>query len=54
MAVKKKSEARIAKERKRKADKKRKQLLKQIAVGVLVAALALMMIFALAATPKAM
>ncbi len=49
----KKSEARIAKERKRKADKKRKQLLKQIAVIVLIVALASMLIFAFAATPKA-
>lgn len=50
----KKSEARIAKERRRKADKKRKKLVKMIAVWVLLIALISTLIFAFAATPKVM
>lgn len=50
----KKSEARIAKERKRKAEKRRNKLMKQIAVFVLIAVLISMLVFAFAATPKAM
>ena len=50
----KKSEARIAKERKRKAAKRRSHLMKQVAVFVIIAVLILMLVFAFAATPKAM
>ena len=50
----KKSEARIAKERKRKAAKRRSRMLKQAAGIVLVATLVIMLVFAFAATPKAM
>ena len=53
MVAKKKSEARIAKERKRKAYRKHKQFLKQVAIIVLVVVLVTLMIFAFAATPKA-
>ena len=59
MAVKqngtrRKSEARIAKERKRKADAKRRRMVKQIAIIVAAIAFATLMIFAFAAPPRVM
>jgi hypothetical protein len=59
MAVKqtgtrRKSEARIAKDRKKKADAKRRKMVKQIAIIVAAIAFATLMIFALTAPPKVM
>ncbi|MBR5456450.1 MAG: hypothetical protein IKU76_05825 [Bacteroidaceae bacterium] len=59
MAVKqagtrRKSEARIAKDRKKKADAKRRKMVKQIAIIVAAIAFATLMIFAFTAPPKVM
>ena len=48
----KKSEARIAKERKRKAVAKRNKLMKMIAVWVLLGVLAVTVVLAFASTPR--
>ncbi len=48
----KKSEARIAKERKRKADKKRGKLIKNIAIIIVLLLFLLLMVFAFSAPPK--
>lgn len=52
--TRRKSEARIAKDRKKKADAKRRKLVKQIAIIVAAIAFATLMIFALTAPPKVM
>ena len=52
--TRRKSEARIAKERKKKADAKRRKMVKQIAIIVAAVAFATLMIFALTAPPKVM
>ena len=48
----KKSEARIAKERKRKADKKRSRIIKNVAIAIVAALFLLLMVFAFATPPK--
>jgi hypothetical protein len=52
--TRRKSEARIAKERKKKADAKRRKMVKQIAIIVAAVAFATLMIFAFTAPPKVM
>lgn len=52
--ARKKSDARIAKERKRKAAAQRRRMVKRIAIIVAAIAFATLMIFAFAAPPKAM
>lgn len=52
MAAKKKIEARIAKERKRKAAAKQREMIKKIAMIVLAIALISLIVFAFAAPPK--
>ena len=52
--ARKKSDARIAKERKRKAAVQRRRMVKRIAIIVAAIAFATLMIFAFAAPPKAM
>lgn len=52
--TRRKSEARIAKDRKKKADAKRRKMVKQIAIIVAAIAFATLMIFALTAPPKVM
>ena len=50
--TKKKSPARIEKDRKRKAAAKRRKMVKTIGMVVLASALILLMVFAFAATPR--